>query len=157
MDMVLLLEESSPISVALYQSGLYGIVARRKPLLSKRHMRARLEFAKRHLKDSQTMRNKTLRSDETKIELFGLNAKRHVWRKPGTGQYNLYGEAWWWQLHAVENISAAGTGRQVRIEGKMNGAKYLEIPVSRSSYWGEGSPSDRAMTLSKSGPTRART
>ena len=23
------------------------------------------------------------RSDETKIELFGLNAKRHVWRKPG--------------------------------------------------------------------------
>lgn len=23
-------------------------------------------------------------SDETKIELFGLNAKRHVWRKPGT-------------------------------------------------------------------------
>jgi hypothetical protein len=30
------------------------------------------------------MRNKTLWSDETKIELFGLNAKSHVWRKPGT-------------------------------------------------------------------------
>jgi hypothetical protein len=30
------------------------------------------------------MRNKILWSDETKIELFGLNAKRHVWRKPGT-------------------------------------------------------------------------
>jgi hypothetical protein len=29
------------------------------------------------------MRNKILWSDETKIELFGLNAKRHVWRKPG--------------------------------------------------------------------------
>uniref|UniRef100_A0AAZ3RAH1 Transposase n=1 Tax=Oncorhynchus tshawytscha TaxID=74940 RepID=A0AAZ3RAH1_ONCTS len=40
------------------------------------------EFAKRHLKDSQTMRNKILWSDETKIELFGLNAKHHVWRKP---------------------------------------------------------------------------
>uniref|UniRef100_A0AAZ3S9I1 FACT complex subunit SSRP1 n=1 Tax=Oncorhynchus tshawytscha TaxID=74940 RepID=A0AAZ3S9I1_ONCTS len=39
---------------------------------------ARLEFAKRHSKDSQTMRNKILWSDETKIELFGLNAKRHV-------------------------------------------------------------------------------
>ena len=23
-------------------------------------------------------------SDETKIELFGLNAKHHVWRKPAT-------------------------------------------------------------------------
>jgi hypothetical protein len=35
-------------------------------------------------KDSETMRNKILWSDETKIQLFGLNAKRHVWRKPGT-------------------------------------------------------------------------
>ena len=28
------------------------------------------------------MRNKILWSDETKIELFGLNAKRHVWTIP---------------------------------------------------------------------------
>ena len=40
------------ISVALHQSGLYGRVARRKPLLSKRHKKACLEFNKRHLKDS---------------------------------------------------------------------------------------------------------
>ena len=55
------------ISAALHQSGLYGTVARRKSLLSKKHMTVRLEFAKRHLKDSQTMRNKILWS-------FGLNA-----------------------------------------------------------------------------------
>ena len=66
------------ISAAQHQSGLYGRVARRKPVLSKRHMTARLEFAKRHRKDSQTMRNKIIWSDETKIELFGLNAKCHV-------------------------------------------------------------------------------
>jgi hypothetical protein len=54
------------------------------PLLSKRHMTAHFEFAERHLKDSQTMRNKILWSDEIKIELFGLNAKRHFWREPGT-------------------------------------------------------------------------
>ena len=30
------------------------------------------------------MRNKIHWSDETKIELFGLNTKYHVWRKPGT-------------------------------------------------------------------------
>uniref|UniRef100_A0AAZ3R9W7 Transposase n=1 Tax=Oncorhynchus tshawytscha TaxID=74940 RepID=A0AAZ3R9W7_ONCTS len=46
-------------------------------------MTARLEFAKRHLKDSQTMSNKILWPDETKIELFCLNAKHHVWGKPG--------------------------------------------------------------------------
>ncbi|KAG2457585.1 TCB1 transposase, partial [Polypterus senegalus] len=75
------------ISAAIHQSGLYGRVARRKPLLSKRHMAARLEFAKRHLKDSHTMRNKILWSDETKIELFGVNARRYVWRKPGTAHH----------------------------------------------------------------------
>ena len=47
-------------------------------------MTARLNFAKWHLKYSQTMRNNVLWSDETKMNLFGLNVKRHIWRKPGT-------------------------------------------------------------------------
>ena len=47
------------ISAALHQSDLYGRVARRKPLLSKRHMTAHLEFAKSHLK--------TLRPWETRF------------------------------------------------------------------------------------------
>jgi hypothetical protein len=38
------------ISAALHQSDLYGRVVRRKSLLSKRHMKASLEFAKRLLK-----------------------------------------------------------------------------------------------------------
>ena len=43
------------------------------------------------------MRNKIIWSDETKIELFGLQDKRleETWHTP-------YGEAWWWQHHAVE-------------------------------------------------------
>jgi hypothetical protein len=36
------------------------------------------------MKASQTMRNKILWSDETKIELFGLNVKRHVWSRADT-------------------------------------------------------------------------
>ena len=35
---------------------------------------AHLGFARKHLKDSQTMRNKIICSDETNNELFGLNA-----------------------------------------------------------------------------------
>ncbi len=62
----------STITAALHQSGLYGRVARRKPLLSARHMKARMEFAKKHLKDSKMVTNKILWSDETKIERFGL-------------------------------------------------------------------------------------
>ncbi len=37
----------STITAALHQSGLYGRVARRKPLLSARHMKAHMEFAKK--------------------------------------------------------------------------------------------------------------
>jgi hypothetical protein len=54
-------------SAALHQSGIYGRGARWRTLLSKRHMTAHLEFAKMYLKDSQTMRNKILWPDETKI------------------------------------------------------------------------------------------
>uniref|UniRef100_A0A8C7MUW6 Sleeping Beauty transposase HTH domain-containing protein n=1 Tax=Oncorhynchus kisutch TaxID=8019 RepID=A0A8C7MUW6_ONCKI len=80
------------ISAALYHSGLYDRGARRKEASPQEgNMTARLE-------DSQIMRNKTLCSDETKFEFFGLNAKRHVWRKPRTIPY---GEAWWWQHHDV--------------------------------------------------------
>ncbi len=70
----------STITAALHQSGLYGRVARRKPLLSARHMKARME-------DSKMVTNKILWSDETKIELFGLNSKRYVWRKPGAAHH----------------------------------------------------------------------
>ncbi len=68
----------STITAALHQSGLYGRVAQRKPLLSARHMKACMEFAKKHLEDSKMVTNKILWSDETKIVLFGLNSKRYV-------------------------------------------------------------------------------
>uniref|UniRef100_A0AAZ3RDC3 Tc1-like transposase DDE domain-containing protein n=1 Tax=Oncorhynchus tshawytscha TaxID=74940 RepID=A0AAZ3RDC3_ONCTS len=75
-------------------------------------------------KDSQTMRNKILWSDETKIELFGLNAKHHIWRKSGTIPTVKHGGG---SIMLWGCFSAAGTGSLVRIEGKMNGAKYREI------------------------------
>ena len=66
------------------------VVARQKQLFSKRHVTAYLGFLKRPL-DSQTMRNQILWSDNTKIELFGLNAKTRL----EENWHHHYGEAWW--------------------------------------------------------------
>ncbi|CAM4661246.1 unnamed protein product [Leuciscus chuanchicus] len=84
-------------------------------LVPARHMKA-------HLKDSKMVINKILWSDKSKIELFGLNSKQYVWRKPGTAHH---------LSNTVSTVkhggSAAGTGRLVAIEGKMNAAKYRDI------------------------------
>uniref|UniRef100_A0AAZ3S4L4 Uncharacterized protein n=1 Tax=Oncorhynchus tshawytscha TaxID=74940 RepID=A0AAZ3S4L4_ONCTS len=70
------------------------------------------------------MRNKILWPAETMIELFGLKAKRPIWRKPGTIPKVKHGGG---RIMLLVCFSVAGTGRLVRIEGKMNGAKYTEI------------------------------
>jgi hypothetical protein len=63
-------------------------------------------------------------SDETKIELFAQNAKRHVWRKPGTIPTVTHGGG---SIMLSGCFSETGTRRLVRIEAKMKGAKYREI------------------------------
>ena len=113
------------ISRALHKSDLYGRVARRKPLLKERHKKSRLQF------DTANMWKKVLWSDETKMELFGLNAKRYVWRKTNTAHHPEHtiptvkhggGSIMLWGC-----FSSAGTGKLVRVDGKVDGAKYRAI------------------------------
>ena len=70
-------------------------------------------------------------SQAPKIELFGLNAKHCVWKKPGTGHHLAStiptvkhggGSIMLWECFSV-----AGTARLVRIEWKMNAAIYRDI------------------------------
>ena len=65
----------STVKRVLYRHNLKGRSARKKPLLQNRHKKARLWFA--------TFWRNVLWSDETKIELFGHNDHRYVWRKKG--------------------------------------------------------------------------
>ncbi|KAI3356592.1 hypothetical protein L3Q82_017789 [Scortum barcoo] len=45
------------------------------------HVQARLKFANDHLDDPEEAWEKVMWSDETKIELFGINSTHRVWRK----------------------------------------------------------------------------
>ena len=91
---------------------------------------------------------KVLWSDETKLELFGINSTRRVWRrrnaaydpkntiptvKHGGGNIMLWG-----------CFSAKGTGQLHRIKGTMDGAMYRQIlgenllPSARALKMGRG-------------------
>jgi transposase len=86
-------------------------------------------------------------SDETKIELFGLNSTRRVWRKK-KDEYNPKNTIPTMK-HGGGNIilwgcfSAKGTGQLHRIEGRMHGAMYREILANNLL------PSVRALKLGR--------
>lgn len=113
---------------------LYGRVVRHRPHLSAKHMKAHLEFSKKHLKDSRTVRNKTFCFNKIKIKLFGFNSKVFLWRKPGithhlpdtipTAKHGGGSIMLWWC------ISAARTGRLVKVDGKLYGTKISLMKAS---------------------------
>ena len=75
------------ISNTLHREGIKSCCARKVPLLKKAHVQARLKFAKEHLDDPEEAWEEVMWSDETKIELFGINWTRRVWRKRNA-EYN---------------------------------------------------------------------
>ncbi|KAK3550047.1 hypothetical protein QTP86_019146 [Hemibagrus guttatus] len=87
----------STIRKRLGKNGLHGRVPRRKPLLSKKNIKARLSFARKHLDDPQDFWENTLWTDETKIVM--------VWGC----------------------FAASGPGRLAVINGTMNSAVYQKI------------------------------
>ena len=119
------------ITNTLRRQGLKSCRARKVPLLKPTHVKARLKFANDHLDDLEEEWEKVMWSDETKIELFGLNSTRRVWRKKNE-EYNPKNTIPTVK-HGGGNIilwgcfSAKGTGRLHRIEGRMDGAMYREI------------------------------
>ena len=133
------------IFAALHQSGLYESHSSVEGTYD-----SPLGVWQRVLKDSRTVWNKFIWSDETKIELFGLKTKFHVSRQPGPIPTVKHGGG---SIMLSECFSPAGTGRLVRIERKMNRVKYRSLMKTcsralRTSDWGKGSPSNRTTTLS---------
>ncbi len=111
----------------LHQIGMHGCRTWRKPLLKMMHKKARKQFAE----DKQTKDMDYWNHDETKINLFGSDGVKRVWRQPdeeykdkcvlpkvkhGGGSVMVWG-----------CMSAGGTGEIQFIEGTMNANIYCDI------------------------------
>ncbi|KAG2464610.1 TCB1 transposase, partial [Polypterus senegalus] len=77
----------STIKRRLHERKYRGCTARCKPLISLKNRKARLDFAKEHLKKPAQFWKNILRTDETKINLKQNDGKKKVWRRRGTAHY----------------------------------------------------------------------
>ncbi len=93
------------------------------------HKKARKLFAEDKQTKDMDYWNHVLWSDETKINLFGSDDVKHVWRQPGE-EYKCIlptvkhggGSVMFWG-----SMSSAGTEKPQFIEGTMNGNIYCDI------------------------------
>lgn len=122
----------STVSRRLNEVGLFGCVfGAKKPLISAKNKKARLEFAKTHENWAVEDWKKVFFSDETKINLFGNDGKRYV-RRPKNARYGSR-----YQIPTVKhgggNIMAWGgfsyrsVGPLVKIKGIMDKVVYKNI------------------------------
>ena len=66
----------------LHPIGVHGCHSRRKPLLKTIHKKARKQFAEDMSTKHMDYWNHAVWSDEMKINLFGSDGFKHVWRRP---------------------------------------------------------------------------
>ncbi len=114
------------IGNTLRQEGLKSCSTHKVPLLKKAHVQACLKFAN----DSEENWVKVLWSDETKIQLFGINSTCRVWRRRNAAYdpkntvptvTHVGGNIMLWGC-----FSTKGTGQLHRIKGTMDGAMYCQ-------------------------------
>lgn len=121
----------STIEQVLHRGGLHGCRSWKTPLLRKKHVEARVAFARGYLKEDPSFWSTIPSSDETKLELFGYMDAQYVWRKKGEaykpkntvptikhggGSIMLWG-----------CFSSSGTGNLVKVQGIMKKDDYIRI------------------------------
>ena len=133
----------------LREAGLRPVVKRKRPLLSKRHRKDRLDWAERCKEYTLEDWKRVIWTDETKINRLGSDGRKWVWKevgeplndrlvestvKFGGGNVMMWGCMFW-----------EGIGYATRIEGKMDAELYcaiLDEELQESLHYHNKSPSD---------------
>ncbi len=112
----------------------HGLVLRRKkkkPALTKKHMKTRLQFSRDHLHWTVDDWSKVLFSDETKVNVQGSDGIRYVWTHPkskDSWRRNIPtkahggGSVMVWGCFGIH-----GPGYACKINGGLNGELYQEV------------------------------
>ena len=113
------------------RSGLVARVKRRKPLLRKRHLQARIRFAKKYANWTVTDWRRVIYSDESNFTIFGSDGRQYCWKKPdaplsaahvqptvkhGGGSIMVWG-----------CLTSKGVGNLCRIDGGLDAELYCRI------------------------------
>jgi transposase len=115
----------------LHKSGMKAVVKKKRPILSAKHRRARLDFALAHKDWTLEDWKKVIWSDETKINRLGSDGRKWAWKRPGEGLSDRLvegtlkfggGSLMMWGCMTWD-----GPGIATRIDGRMNGELYLSI------------------------------
>jgi len=131
----------------LLENGLRGCKARKKPLLTEKQRKRRLEWARSHVKWSVEKWRRVLFSDESTFTVNNHSGNNYVRRKPGEEfrPYCISPTIKHPQSIMVWGcMSASGVGRLEVVSGMMNAIKYINVlekkmlPSAQSLFSGTG-------------------
>jgi hypothetical protein len=116
---------------SMKKEGMKAVVKKKRPLLSKKHMRDRLDFAIAHKDWTTEDWKKIVWSDETKINRLGSDGRKWVWKKAGEGLSERLvegtkkfggGSLMMWGCMMWD-----GVGYSCKIDGRMDADLYVQI------------------------------
>jgi transposase len=115
----------------LKKAGMKATTKQKKPLLLSRHIRQRLEFAKKYQHWTLDDWKRVIWSDETKINRLGCDGRIWIWKKPGEPLVERHikptvkfggGSLMIWGC-----MTAKGVGYMCRVDGNMDAQLYTNI------------------------------